>query len=100
MIANAALVTTVVFLALLFFLMGQLRFLIPWRDMILHEYWQGIALYSALLFLNLFAGVIWAQRKFLLRDAGQKLAHFEKQIHSGNHELSEELHEYLQQEEQ
>ena len=97
MIANAALATTVVFLAMLFFLMGQLRFLTPWRDLILRDYWQAIALYSALLFVNLFGLVIWIQRKFLLKDAGQKLAHFEKQIHSGNHELSAEISEFVAQ---
>ena len=100
MIANAALATTVVFLALLFFLMGQLRFLTPWRDLIVRDYWTAIALYSGLLFVNLFGLVIWIQRKFLLKDAGQKLAHFEKQIHSGNHELSAEISEFVRPEEE
>jgi len=100
MIANAALATTVVFLALLFFLMGQLRFLTPWRDLIVRDYWMAIALYSGLLFVNLFGLVIWIQRKFLLKDAGQKLAHFEKQIHSGNHELSAEISEFVRPEEE
>ena len=100
MIANAALATTVVFLALLFFLMGQLRFLTPWRDLIVHDYWAAIALYLGLLFVNLLGLVIWIQRKFLLKDAGRKLAHFEKQIHSGNHELSAEIGEFVRQEEE
>lgn len=97
MIANAALITTIVFLAMVFFLMGQLRFLTPWRDLILRDHWQAIAVYSGLLFVNLFGLVIWMQRKFLLKDAGQKLAHFEKQIHSGNHELSAEISEFVKQ---
>lgn len=100
MIANAALVTTIVFLAVVFFLMGQLRFLTPWRGLIVRDYWPVIALYSGLLFVNLFGLVIWIQRKFLLKDAGQKLAHFEKQIHSGNHELSAEISEFVRQEEE
>lgn len=100
MIANAALATTIIFLALLFFLMGQLRFLTPWRDLILREYWQALAFYFGLLFVNLFGAVIYLQRKFLLKDAGQKLAHFDKQIHSGNHELSEEIREFAGQEDE
>jgi hypothetical protein len=100
MIANAALVTTIVFLAMAFFLMGQLRFLVAWRDLIVRDYWTAIALYCGLLFVNLFGLVIWIQRKFLLKDAGQKLAHFEKQIHSGNHELSAEISEFVRQEEE
>ena len=91
MIANAALVASILYLALLFFVMGQLRFLTPWRSLILHQYWQAIAIYSGLLIVNLFGIVIYVQRKVFLKDAGQKLIHFDKQIHSGEHELSSEI---------
>ena len=59
MIANAALVASILYLALLFFVMGQLRFLTPWRSLILHQYWHAIAIYSALLIVNLFGIVIY-----------------------------------------
>ncbi len=95
MIANAALVASILYLALLFFIMGQLRFLTPWRSLILHQYWQAIAIYSGLLIVNLFGIVIYVQRKVFLKDAGQKLIHFDKQIHSGEHELSSEIAAHL-----
>ena len=95
MIANAALVASILYLALLFFVMGQLRFLTPWRSLILHQYWQAIAIYSGLLIVNLFGIVIYVQRKVFLKDAGQKLIHFDKQIHSGEHELSSEIAAHL-----
>jgi hypothetical protein len=38
MLANALFVAVVIFLALAFRLMGQLRFLIPWRALLWHEY--------------------------------------------------------------
>ena len=95
MIANAALVASILYLALLFFVMGQLRFLTPWRSLILHQYWQAIAGYSALLIVNLFGVVIYVQRKVFLKDAGQKLIHLDKQIHSGEHELSSEIDAHL-----
>ncbi len=91
MIANAALVATILYLALLFFLMGQLRFLVPWRSLIFHEYWQAIAIYSGLLIFNLFGLVIYIQRKVFLKDTGKKLIHFDKQIRSGEHDLSAEI---------
>ncbi len=91
MFANALLVASAIFLALMFFVMGQLRFLTPWRDTILHTYWPGIAVYAVLLFVNVMGGVIFLQRKFFLKDAGQKLVHIDKQIHSGQHELSREF---------
>ena len=52
MLSNAVLVAIVIFLALAFTLMGQLRFLIPWRALLRHEYWRGILFYCFLLFTN------------------------------------------------
>lgn len=100
MFANALLVATAIFLALMFFVMGQLRFLVPWRDTLLRMYWPGIAVYSTLLFVNVMGAVIFLQRKFFLKDAGQKLVHIDKQIHSGQHELSHEFAELKSEEEQ
>ena len=93
MIANALLFATAIFLALLFFVMGQLRFLTPWRDLILRQYWPAILTYAVLLFVNVTGVVIFIQRKFFLKDAGQKLVHIDKQIHTGRHELSAEIAE-------
>ena len=52
MLANAILVAIVIFLALAFTLMGQLRFLIPWRALLWHEYWRGILFYCFLAVLE------------------------------------------------
>src|ERR1700754_4042955 len=91
MIANAVFVATLIFLALGFWLANELRFLTPWRGLILHHYLKNIALYCALLFANILGVTIWIERKFFLRDAGRKLKHFDKEIHSGHTELSEEI---------
>ena len=99
MIANALLVATAFLLALLFLLMGQLRFLIPWRDYIVRQYWPAISLYCAMLFVNIMAVVVVLQRKFLLKDSGRKLVHFDKQIHTGQNALSDEIREIAPEEE-
>jgi hypothetical protein len=91
MLANAVFVATLIFLALGFWLTHELRFLVPWRDLILHSYFQSIALYCALLFANLLGLAIWIERKFFLRDTGRKLRHLDQEIHSGHSELSEEI---------
>ena len=91
MIANAAFVATLIFLALGFWLSHELHFLVPWRSLILHSYLQSIALYCALLFSNLLGLTIWIERKFFLRDAGRKLKHFDQEIHTGKSELSAEI---------
>lgn len=91
MVANAVFVATLIFLALGFGLMHELRFLVPWRNLILHSYLKSTAIYCALLFANILGLTIWIERKFFLRDTGRKLKHFDQEIHSGHSELSEEI---------
>jgi hypothetical protein len=101
MLANAAFIATLVFLALGFGLMHELHFLVPWRSLILHNYLGTIAACCALLFANLLGMNIWIERKFFLRDTGRKLRHLDQEIHSGQSELSDEiLSRFGEQEEQ
>ena len=90
MFKNALFATVVVFLAVVFYLMDELRFLIPYRDAILERHGGEIALFSVVLFLNLLAGFFVLTRRLLLKDTGQKLAHLEKQLR-GRESISEEL---------
>lgn len=91
MIANAVFVATLIFLALGFWSMHELRFLVPWRSLILHTCLQSIALYCALLFANILGLTVWIERKFFLRDTGRKLRHLDQEIHTGQSELSAEI---------
>jgi hypothetical protein len=96
MIANALVLTTVIFLALGFYLMQECRFLIPYRDLLFTKYGNDLALFGAALFLNLFAAVYLTCRKLFLKDTGRKLAHVEKQLRTGasfSEELSRRLSE-------
>jgi hypothetical protein len=91
MIANAFFVATLIFLALGFWLMHDLQFLVPWRNLILHRYGSGITVYFLLLFVNILGCTVWIERKFFLRDTGRKLRHLDQEIHTGQSELSEEI---------
>ena len=53
MIANALFAATGLTLALIFFLGNELRFLIPYRFLLLHQYETAILLSVAVLFVNL-----------------------------------------------
>ena len=90
MIGNTFLATTVIFLALAFFLMEECQFLIPYRHLIFAKYSRVLALFWAALFVNVFAAVYVACRKLFLKDTGRKLAHLEKQLRTGT-SISEEL---------
>jgi len=91
MIANAVFVATLIFLALGFWLMHALHFLVPWRSLILHSYLKSIAFYCALLFVNILGLTVWIERKFFLRDTGRKLKHLDQEVHTGKSELSAEI---------
>jgi hypothetical protein len=96
MIGNTFLITTVVFLALAFYLMEECRFLIPYRHLIFAKYGEALALYALALFVNVFAAVYVTWRKLFLKDTGRKLAHLDKQLRTGasiSEELSRRLNE-------
>lgn len=90
MIPNIVFATTVVFLALGFWLLQECDFLIPYRALLIGKYGQPILLYAAVLFLNLFALFYVLLRKLFLKDTGQKLRHVEKQLRTGQ-SISDEL---------
>jgi len=83
MIANALILTVAFLLALGFWLMGELKFLIPYRHILTHRYAGVILAWMAVLFVNLFAAVYTIQRKFFLKDTGRKLTHVDKQVAAG-----------------
>lgn len=87
MIANAVLITVAILLAIGFWLMGELRFLVPYRHILVHKYGSAILLSAAVLFVNVFAGVYAIQRKFFLKDTGRKLSHIDKQAIVGGSPL-------------
>jgi hypothetical protein len=97
MIANALLATTVIFLALGFFLMQECQFLIPYRRLLWVKYGSVIALFAVTLFLNLFTALYVLCRKLFLKDTGRKLSHLEKQVRTGA-TISEELSRRLKEE--
>lgn len=84
MIANALIVTIAILLALGFWLMGELRFLIPYRFILYHQYGTMILAWAGVLFVNVFTAIYALQRKFFLKDTGRKLSHIDHQIVAGH----------------
>ena len=99
MLANSLFVTTIIFLALLLFLLGECSFLIPYRVLLVDKYGTTIIAFLAALFLNVFAAMYLGARKLFLKDTGRKLAHVEKQIRTGS-TISEELTRRLKDQEE
>ena len=84
MVANALLLSIALLLAIAFYLMGELKFLAPYRAFLFHEYGWALAVVFGVLFLNIFAGAFVLIRKSFLKDTGRKLSHIDKQFHVGN----------------
>ena len=83
MIANALIITLALLLALVFWLMGELKFFAPYKLVLWREYATPILTYVALLSVNVFAVAFVFIRKFFLKDTGRKLSHLDKQLHMG-----------------
>ena len=84
MVANALLLALAFLLAVAFYLMGELKFLVPYRTFLFHEYAWALSIFFGTLFLNFFAGAFVLIRKFFLKDTGRKLSHVDKQFHVGD----------------
>jgi hypothetical protein len=83
MISNALLIAFAILLALGFWLMGELKFLVPYKAVLFQAYMTPILIYTAALAINLFAASFILIRKFFLKDTGRKLLHLDKQLHLG-----------------
>lgn len=87
MIANVLLITVAILLALGFWLMGELRFFVPYKLVLWRAYATPILAYVGTLSVNVFAAAFVLIRKFFLKDTGRKLSHLDKQLHVGQTDM-------------
>ncbi len=83
MVANALILSIAAMLALCFWLMQDLRFLIPYKAVLFHEYARVICIHAAVTFFTIFAFALALNRMFFLKDTGKKLSHLDKQFNIG-----------------
>jgi uncharacterized membrane protein len=92
MIANAVFAAAVVTLATIFLLADQLRFLAPYRFLLVRHYLPPILISIMILFVNLVAVFFTLGRRFFLKDTGSKLAHFDRELNAGRTPMPPHLH--------
>jgi hypothetical protein len=80
MIRNSIFVATTTLVLVLFGLMKRLAFLAPAKIALFSHCGGSMALFVAVLGLNLFAAALAINRKILLKDTGRKLSHFDNQL--------------------
>jgi len=83
MVGNALLITIAILLGYLFWLMGQLKFMAPYKVVLFRAYGSIILGWFGLLFLHVFVAVYLIGRKFFLKDTGRKLWHMDVEANRG-----------------
>lgn len=93
MIGTSVLVAFTLFVAVAIILLDRLKFLVPFKQHLFHNYGTNVGLFTLLLFLNLFAVFFTFFRRYRLKQTGQKLIHLDKQVKTGQSALSREIAE-------
>lgn len=91
MIGTSVLIAFTIFVALALVLLDRLKFLVPFKQHLFHNYGTNIGLFTLLLLLNLFAILFTFFRRYRLKQTGQKLIHLDKQVKTGQSALSQEI---------
>lgn len=87
MIANALLLAIAILLAYGFWLLDELKFMAPYKHVLIHSYGPTLLVAFAVLFANVFGAALLLQRKFFLKDTGRKLSHLDRQFQVGQAEM-------------
>jgi hypothetical protein len=85
-IQNSLFVSATALILLILGLARRLDFLSTSRKALFLHCGRSMALYAAVLGVNLFAATLAISRKILLKDTGRKLSHFDNQLQAGNSE--------------
>jgi hypothetical protein len=80
MVANSAFLAAIMLLGVLFVLLDQLSFLVPYKRFIFSQYLWAIVAAVVVSYVNLFALFYALVRRVCLKDTGRKLAHVDRQL--------------------
>ena len=86
MIRNSLFISATVLILVVFALMRRLDFLAASKRALFLHCGMAMAIFFAVLSLNLFAAALAINRKILLKDTGRKLSHFDNQMQTGESE--------------
>jgi hypothetical protein len=80
MIRNSLFVSATALILVLFGLLKRLDFLASSKKVLFMHCGGSIAIFIAVLALNLFVATLATNRKIFLKDTGRKLSHFDNQL--------------------
>ena len=80
MIRNSVFVSATALILVVFGLANRLDFLAASKKALFAHCGTSIAIFTAILGINIFAAALAINRKILLKDTGRKLTHFDNQL--------------------
>jgi mannose/fructose/N-acetylgalactosamine-specific phosphotransferase system component IIC len=86
MIRNCLFLSATALILIVLGLASRLNFLAASKKALFFHCGPSIALFLAVLGVNLFAATLAINRKLLLKDTGRKLSHFDNQLQAGSPE--------------
>lgn len=86
MIRNSLFISSTALILIVFALMKRLAFLAAYKRILFVYCGGSMALFFAVLGVNLFAAALAINRKILLKDTGRKLSHLDNQMQMGTDE--------------
>lgn len=90
MMKSALVVSVALLLGIVFAVGAELSYLRPYRAHIFHTYGPQLLLYALSLLTNLVAATYVFGRRLLLKDAGQKLRHLDREFKTRELDLQED----------
>ena len=91
--------TCLLFFAAAVYLIGECRPYLTYAGLVWHEHGTLLLWFAGILFVDITCLIYLVARALLLQETGRKLAHFEKQLSTGE-SVSAELVRLLQKEQQ
>jgi hypothetical protein len=85
-IRNSLFVSATALILVVFGLANRLDFLAALKKALFAHCGTSIAIFTAVLSINIFAATLAINRKILLKDTGRKLAHFDNQLQAAGPE--------------
>ncbi len=91
MLRNALVFAFMVLVVMVWFILPQIDFLIPYKRVLFGYYWHHMAWFFGLLMLNLMGLYIYFDRVIFKKETGGKMLQIDKQLSNGAGALLPEL---------
>lgn len=95
MLLSCAQIAALLLFALTLWVLGELRFLAPYRSVLIHQYLVDVLIFLAVLYANVVALLYGIARAIGLGHTGRRLRHMDRQLRTQRETVNPDLTEHL-----